>query len=51
MFELIFILMAMIGAISLAYALLAFAADYALPYLARKPWQPSRRAQATYRRK
>lgn len=51
MFELIFILMAMIGTISLAYALLAFAADYALPYLSRKPWRPARRAQATYRRR
>lgn len=51
MFEALFVVLAMLGAISLAYALLAFAADYALPYLARKPWQPSRRAQATYRRK
>lgn len=50
MFELIFILMAMIGAISLAYALLAFAADYALPYFARKPWRVNRRHAATYKR-
>lgn len=50
MFELIFILMAMLGAISLAYAILAFAADYALPYLASKPWRVNRRHAATYKR-
>ena len=50
MFEALFIVFAMCGAISLAYAILAFAADYALPYFARKPWRVNRRPAATYRK-
>ena len=51
MLDLTIAMLALIGGLSLVYAAMAFLADYALPYLARKPWQPSRRAQATYRRK
>ena len=50
MFEALFVVLAMLGAISLAYAILAFAADYALPYFARKPWRVNRRHAATYKR-
>lgn len=51
MTEILIAMCALVGALCFLYAALAGLADYALPYLARKPWQPSRRAQATYRRK
>ena len=50
MTEALFIVLALAGACSLAFAFMAFAADYALPYLASKPWRGTRRPQATYRR-
>lgn len=51
MFEAFFVVAAMVGAISLAYFLLAILADIALPYFASKPWRVSRRRPAaTYRR-
>lgn len=49
MLDLTIALLALIGGLSLAYAALAFLADFALPYLARKPWQPGRKPAATYR--
>lgn len=44
------VLLALVGGLSLIYAAMAALADYALPYLASKPWRPQRRPQATYRR-
>lgn len=41
MFELIFILMAMIGTISLAFAALGFVGEILLPALTRKPYRPA----------
>ena len=50
MTELIIALLALVGGLSLLFAAMAALADYALPYLASKPWRPQRRPQATYRR-
>ena len=50
MIELLIALAALIGALCLLFAAMAALADYALPYLASKPWRPQRRPQATYRR-
>ena len=46
MFEALFIVFAMAGAIGLAYAILGVIADYVL-FPNRKPWRP----QATYKRR
>ena len=43
-------LLALIGGLSLIFAGLAFASDYIVPFVARRPWRPARRA-ATYRRR
>lgn len=50
MLDLTLAMLALIGGLSLVYAAMAFLADYALPYLSRKPWRPARRPAATYRR-
>lgn len=50
MTELLLDLLAFVGGLSLIFAALAALADYGMPYLARKPWRPQRRPQATYRR-
>lgn len=50
MTEILIAMCALVGALCFLYAALAGLADYALPYLARKPWRPARRA-ATYRRR
>jgi hypothetical protein len=49
MTEALFIVLALAGACSLAFAFMAFAANYALPYLASKPWRTHRRPAATRR--
>lgn len=46
----LFTVLMIAGACGLAFALMAAVADYLLPAIARKPWRPARRAQATYRR-
>lgn len=51
MFEALFIVGAIVGACAFAFAILAGIADYLIPALARRPWRPARRAQATYRRR
>ncbi len=51
MFEVIFAVGSILAACCFAFAVMAGIADYLLPTLARKPWRPARRAQATYRRK
>jgi hypothetical protein len=50
MLELTITLLALIGGLSLIFAGLAFASDYIVPFVARRPWRPARRA-ATYRRR
>lgn len=51
MFEAFFLVFAMVGAVSLAYALLAIAADYVFPAMQSKPWRVNRRRPAaTYRK-
>lgn len=50
MFEALFVVLGIAGALGLAYAMLVFAADYALPYFTRKPWRINRRPAATYKR-
>lgn len=47
MFELTLILLALVGSLSLFFAVLAMIVDYILPSVSRKPWRP----QATYRRR
>lgn len=49
MTEALFIVLALAGACSLAFAALAGLADYALPYFARRPWRTHRRPAATRR--
>ena len=39
--ELIFVLFALIGAISLAYAILGFVGEVLMPALTRKPYRPA----------
>ncbi len=41
MFEALFVVLAMLGAISLAYAILGFVGEVLLPALTRKPYRPA----------
>ena len=50
MTDALFIVLALAGACSLAFAALAGLADHALPYLASKPWRVNRRRPAATRR-
>ena len=50
MTEIIIAMSALVGGLCLLFAALAGLADYALPYLSRKPWRVNRRHAATYKR-
>ena len=49
MTEIIIAMCAMVGGLCLLFAAMAAVSDYAIPYLASKPWRTNRRPAATRR--
>ena len=49
MIELIIVMAALVGGLCLLFAAMAAVSDYAMPYLASKPWRTHRRPAATRR--